>query len=115
MGLQPCYECNKEISTKAIVCPKCGDPLWKWKLQGLIDIFKRPTHIARGFWRVFVLDPFKNFKKNREEEKKSWEEFESTLSKSYQYSVRDRAKYEEDKKKEEEDKKKRNLFGGPYW
>ena len=24
MALKPCYECNKDISTKAIMCPQCG-------------------------------------------------------------------------------------------
>ena len=26
MALRSCYECNKEISTKAIMCPQCGAP-----------------------------------------------------------------------------------------
>ena len=26
MALQSCYECNKEISTKALMCPQCGAP-----------------------------------------------------------------------------------------
>jgi len=26
MALQSCYECNKEISTKAVMCPHCGAP-----------------------------------------------------------------------------------------
>ena len=26
MPLKPCHECNAEISTKAVVCPKCGVP-----------------------------------------------------------------------------------------
>ena len=29
MPLKSCYECNKEISTKAIACPQCGAPQTK--------------------------------------------------------------------------------------
>ncbi len=35
MALQYCYECNKEISTKAIICPQCGAP--QNPASGLID------------------------------------------------------------------------------
>ena len=38
MSLKPCYVCKTEISTKAILCPKCGEPLWKWKLPFLKEI-----------------------------------------------------------------------------
>jgi len=29
MAFKSCYECNKEISTEAIVCPQCGAPQTK--------------------------------------------------------------------------------------
>jgi NMD protein affecting ribosome stability and mRNA decay len=35
MALQPCYECNKEISTKALMCPQCGAP--QNPVSGLAD------------------------------------------------------------------------------
>jgi hypothetical protein len=35
MALQSCYECNKDISTKAIICPQCGAP--QNPVSGLID------------------------------------------------------------------------------
>ena len=35
MALQSCYECNKEISTKAIICPQCGAP--QNPVSGLVD------------------------------------------------------------------------------
>ena len=35
MALRSCYECNKEISTKAIVCPQCGAP--QNPVSGLMD------------------------------------------------------------------------------
>jgi hypothetical protein len=38
MPLKLCYVCNTEISAKAIVCPKCGEPLWKWKIPFLKQI-----------------------------------------------------------------------------
>lgn len=38
MALKPCYECNKEISTKAFMCPQCGAP--QNPVSGLADIVK---------------------------------------------------------------------------
>lgn len=38
MALQSCYECNKEISTKAIMCPQCGAP--QNPVSGLADKVK---------------------------------------------------------------------------
>ena len=38
MALQSCYECNKEISTKAIMCPQCGAP--QNPVSGLVDKVK---------------------------------------------------------------------------
>ena len=35
MALQSCYECNKEISTKALMCPQCGAP--QNPVSGLVD------------------------------------------------------------------------------
>jgi len=29
MSLKPCFECNKDISTKAVACPQCGAPQTK--------------------------------------------------------------------------------------
>jgi hypothetical protein len=39
MSLQSCYECGKEISSKAIMCPQCGAP--QNPVSGLIDKTKR--------------------------------------------------------------------------
>jgi hypothetical protein len=39
MALQSCYECNKEISTKAIMCPQCGAP--QNPASGLMDKVKK--------------------------------------------------------------------------
>ena len=44
MALKSCYECNKEISTKAIVCPQCGAP--QNPVSGLVDKVKE----KRGFF-----------------------------------------------------------------
>jgi|APSaa5957512535_1039671.scaffolds.fasta_scaffold145192_2 hypothetical protein len=38
MALHSCYECNKEISTKAIMCPQCGAP--QNPVSGLADKVK---------------------------------------------------------------------------
>jgi hypothetical protein len=38
MALRSCYECNKEISTKAIMCPQCGAP--QNPVSGLVDKVK---------------------------------------------------------------------------
>ena len=35
MALQSCYECNKKISTKALMCPQCGAP--QNPVSGLVD------------------------------------------------------------------------------
>ena len=35
MALKSCYECNKKISTKAIMCPQCGAP--QNPVSGLMD------------------------------------------------------------------------------
>ena len=35
MALKSCYECNKEISTKAVMCPQCGAP--QNPVSGLMD------------------------------------------------------------------------------
>jgi hypothetical protein len=39
MALQSCYECGKEISSKAIMCPQCGAP--QNPASGLVDKTKR--------------------------------------------------------------------------
>jgi uncharacterized membrane protein YvbJ len=39
MALQSCYECNKEISSKAIICPQCGAP--QNPVSGLADKAKK--------------------------------------------------------------------------
>ncbi len=41
MALQSCYECNKEISTKAITCPQCGAP--QNPVSGLTDKVKEKS------------------------------------------------------------------------
>ena len=39
MALQSCYECNKKISSKAIICPQCGAP--QNPVSGLVDKAKK--------------------------------------------------------------------------
>ena len=41
MALQSCYECNKKISSKAIICPQCGAP--QNPVSGLVDKAKKVT------------------------------------------------------------------------
>ena len=41
MALQSCYECNKTISSKAIICPQCGAP--QNPFLGLVDKAKEVT------------------------------------------------------------------------
>ena len=41
MALQSCYECNKKISSKAIICPQCGAP--QNPVSGLVDKAKKET------------------------------------------------------------------------
>ena len=48
MALQSCYECNKEISTKAIMCPQCGAP--QNPVSGLMD--KAKEKIGKTFKKV---------------------------------------------------------------
>jgi hypothetical protein len=59
MALQSCYECNKEISTKAILCPQCGAP--QNPVSGLADKVKEKGG--------FLLNAFRNFKEDRERDK----------------------------------------------
>jgi hypothetical protein len=79
MALQSCYECNKDISTNAILCPQCGAP--QNPVSGLIDKAKEKIDEVKegGVSGLidkakegggFLLNSFKSFKKNREEEKK---------------------------------------------
>ena len=48
MALQSCYECNKEISTKALMCPQCGAP--QNPVSGLMD--KAKEKIGKTFKKV---------------------------------------------------------------
>ena len=79
MALQSCYECNKDISTNAILCPQCGAP--QNPVSGLIDKAKKKIDEVKegGVSGLidkakegggFLLNSFKSFKKNRVEEKK---------------------------------------------
>ena len=55
MALQSCYECNKEISTRAIICPQCGAPqnpasgsidkFFEWLMSYFSDIPERIVKI----------------------------------------------------------------------
>jgi len=55
MPLKKCYECNKEISTKAATCPHCGAPQGqeyeKEKLKELLEM-EAPHVTARSQSRV---------------------------------------------------------------
>ena len=65
MALQPCYECGKEISTKAIMCPQCGAP--QNPASGLMDK-------AKGFLS----------KRKEEKEKERRREKENSYRKRYE-------------------------------
>ena len=52
MPLKPCYECNKEISTKAIVCPQCGAPQKKGPL-GKQALYSVALVYSVLFWYLF--------------------------------------------------------------
>jgi hypothetical protein len=64
MALQPCYECNKEISAKALTCPQCGAP--QNPVSGLMDN-------AKGFFskkkKAFMKGVEEGRKKNAIREK----------------------------------------------
>ena len=90
MALQSCYECNKEISTKALMCPQCGAP--QNPVSGLADktkgFFVEPTTILTN-------NP--NFKTMEEEifgpvltifvYNESWEEICTTVDSTSPYAL----------------------------
>ena len=66
MALQSCYEWNKEISTKAIMCPQCGAP--QNPVSGMLDK-------AKGFFsknKKAFMSGIEEAKKEKEEHK--WNE-----------------------------------------
>jgi len=52
MPLKPCYECNKEISTKAIACPQCGTPQTKGPF-GKQVLYSIALMYSVLFWYLF--------------------------------------------------------------
>ena len=52
MPLKPCHECNKEISTKAIICPQCGAPQKKGPL-GKQALYSVALVYSVLFWYLF--------------------------------------------------------------
>jgi hypothetical protein len=65
MALKSCYECNKEISTKSIICPQCGAP--QNPVSGLIDKEKVSDLIDKAINKSreggrFLQNYFKNLK-----------------------------------------------------
>jgi NMD protein affecting ribosome stability and mRNA decay len=76
MALQSCYECGKEISSKAIMCPQCGAP--QNPASDLVDKTK-------GFFSKRKEEKQKEreeqeFYERREEEKERREKEEQTNS-----------------------------------
>ena len=63
MALRSCYECNKEISTKAIMCPQCGAP--QNPVSGLVDK-------TLNVFKKFKNDRDRKKEIERQEEKQSW-------------------------------------------
>jgi uncharacterized membrane protein YvbJ len=65
MPLKPCHECNKEISTKAIICPQCGAPqnpvsdlvdkAKKVNVSSLLDKAKEPFRFLRKYFVVIFI------------------------------------------------------------
>ena len=52
MSLDSCYECNKDISTKAIVCHQCGAPQKKSSLDGQA-LYSIALMYSVLFWYLF--------------------------------------------------------------
>jgi hypothetical protein len=115
MALKPCYECNTEISTKAILCPKCGDPLWKWKLKGLIVISRFTGLIVLGI-PLFVIAFFiylpkalnDYFKGNLEDTPKP--EWPSKLKRYWNESKKEMFDSKSEEEEEEEEPKYESFF-----
>ena len=66
MAIQSCYECNKEISSKAIFCPQCGAPqnpvsdlIEHPKVSGLIDKAKEKSRFLRKTFKNVIEYPEK--------------------------------------------------------
>lgn len=72
MALQSCYECGKEISSKALMCPQCGAP--QNPVSGLMDI-------SKGF--LSKRKEEKEKERRREEERK-YREKEKSYRKIYE-------------------------------
>ena len=67
MALRSCYECNKEISTKAIMCPQCGAP--QNPVSDLIDKAIDKAKEGGGF----LQNAFKKVKNHLESEREQKE------------------------------------------
>jgi len=67
MALRSCYECNKEISTKAIMCPQCGAP--QNPVSGLVDKAIDKAKEGGGF----LQNAFKKVKNHLESEREQKE------------------------------------------
>ena len=67
MALKSCYECNKEISTKAIICPQCGSP--QNPVSDLIDKAIDKAKEGGGF----LQNAFKKVKNHLESEREQKE------------------------------------------
>tara|TARA_B100000953_G_scaffold2472_1_gene2157 strand:+ start:345 stop:638 length:294 start_codon:yes stop_codon:yes gene_type:complete len=52
MPLKPCYECNNQISPKAIVCPQCGAPQKKGPLSNRV-LYSLALIYSVLFWYFF--------------------------------------------------------------
>ena len=66
MAIQSCYECNKEISSKAIFCPQCGAPqnpvsdlIEHPKVSRLIDKAKEKSRFLRKTFKNVIEYPEK--------------------------------------------------------
>ncbi len=72
-AIQPCYECNKEISSKAIFCPQCGAPqnpvsdlIEHPKVSGLIDKGKEKVGLLRKTFKNLIEYPERKRQEQRD-------------------------------------------------
>jgi len=73
MAIQSCYECNKEISSKAIFCPQCGAPqnpvsdlIEHPKVSRLIDKAKEKGGFLRKTFKNLIEYPERKRQEQRD-------------------------------------------------
>jgi hypothetical protein len=70
MALRSCYECNKEISTKALMCPQCGAP--QNPVSGLMGKAKGFLSKSKEAFMSGIEKKRKEKEIEREKEKQEW-------------------------------------------